>query len=67
MEQIPLPSSPDSPGPPGEEHIEKDKFIKKPNRHSSPEKARKDDSRRLTYSPSMETSSPEYDSGKDPG
>ena len=29
MEQIPLPSSPDSPGPPGEEHIEKDKFIKK--------------------------------------
>ena len=67
MEEIPLPSSPDSPGPPGEEHIKKDKFIKKLDKRSSPEKARKDDSKRLTYSPSMETSSPEYELEKDPG
>ena len=60
MEEIPLPASPDSPGPPGEENFQKESipapgsfqtpFISSPIAESAGE----------TYSPSMVTSSPEY-------
>ena len=65
MEEIPLPASPDSPGPPGEENFQKESiptpgsiqtpFISSPITESAGE----------TYSPSMVTSSPEYAPGGD--
>ena len=63
-----MPSSgDDSPGPPGEEHVQTERFNKKPMRKDSPSVALKDDAKGLSYSPTMETSSPEYESGKDFG
>ena len=68
MEEIPMPSSgDDSPGPPGEEHVQTERFNKKPMKKESPIAAEKDDTKGLSYSPTMETSSPEYESGKDFG
>ena len=65
MEEIPLPASPDSPGPPGEEHVEREMFQKRPSRRKSPDNIVQDDAKRQTYSPTMETSSPEYETEKD--
>ena len=65
MEEIPLPSSPDSPGPPGEENLKKEAIPTpgsiQPPFISSPIV----DSVGETYSPSMVTSSPEYAPGVD--
>ena len=67
MEEIPLPSSPDSPGPPGEEHVKEEKFDKKPSKRESPKSIEKYDSKTASYSPTMVTSSPEYETGKNQG
>ena len=67
MEEIPLPSSPDSPGPPGEEHVKKEKFDKKSSKQEPLRSVEKVGSKILTYSPTMVTSSPEYETDKDQG
>ena len=69
MDEIPLPSSPDSPGPPGEEDMKREEMKDiVGNRESvhpydvSPPIA---NSFGETYSPTMVTSSPEYAPGED--
>ena len=65
MDDIPLPSSPDSPGPPGEEHVKKQQINKISMKREPPRSSVKDESHGETYSPSMVTSSPEYAPGEE--
>ena len=71
MDEIPLPSSPDSPGPPGEENHEKRAMNKILQNRESTRLVSMSPTPPLatsfgeTYSPSMVTSSPEYTPGTD--
>jgi hypothetical protein len=67
MDDILMPSSPDSPGPPGEERVRKEEIIKTWVKRESPRSFVKDASHGETYSPSMVTSSPEYTPGEENG
>ena len=75
MEEIPLPSSPDSPGPPGDDNREKEVKVVPGLRHEldNPEFIRPESKSPPpvtpgtgdVYSPSMVTSSPEYETHQD--
>ena len=69
MDDIPLPSSPDSPGPPGEENLKKESMKEILHSRESPRpypiSPLMATSFGETYSPSMVTSSPEYTPGED--
>ena len=65
MDDIPLPSSPDSPGPPGEENVEKEKVNEPFFERNTARSANKSPLYGQTYSPSMVTSSPEYTPGEE--
>ena len=65
MDDIPLPSSPDSPGPPGEENVKKEKVHEQIFERDSSRSFTKSTLDEQTYSPSMVTSSPEYTPGEE--
>ena len=67
MDDIPLPSSPDSPGPPGEENVKKEEINELRMKRNSSRSSTKEANNGETYSPSMVTSSPEYTPGEDNG
>lgn len=61
MDDIPLPSSDDSPGPPGEENVKRErKHARRCQPDSSSCSSSKPKTHIETYSPSMVTSSPDY-------